>query len=113
MDSKKILEKLLKIASNQQKIITKLAEAQQPAPQPAPQPLAAKDTTKQTARAILNALPPNVQQAIVNIEEKGKEMHVGFKPGQATQANYDAILQTMQKLTDTNVLPHAYKLVPV
>lgn len=110
MDSKKVIEKLLKIAANQQKIIMKLAQNQA---QPAPASMSPHDTTKQTARTIINALPPAVQQAIVNIEEKGNEMHVGFKPGQASQANYNAILQTMQRLTDTNVLPHAYKLVAV
>lgn len=117
MDSKKVIEKLLKIASNQQKIIMKLAQEQglAPAPTPvmAPQHLDPNKAEKQTARAVLNALTPAVRQTIVNLEDKGEEMHVGFKPGQATQANYNAILQTMQKLTDQNILPHAYKLVAV
>lgn len=117
MDSKKVIEKLLKIASNQQKIIMKLAEEQgltpTSTPVMAPQHLDPNKAEKQTARAVLNALNPAVKQTIVNLEDKGSEMHVRFKPGQSSDANFNAILQTMQNLTTQNVLPHAYKLVEV
>lgn len=114
MDSKKVIEKLLKIASNQQKIIMKLAQEQglAPAATPvmAPQHLDPNKSEKQAARAVLNALAPAVRQTVNNLEEHGDEMRVQFQPGKATQANYDAVLKTMQDLTNKNVLQRAYSL---
>jgi hypothetical protein len=107
MDSKKIISKLVKIAESQQKIINKLAQALPP------QHLDPNRSQKRSAEAVLNALAPETRQTIVNIEEKDNDMLVGFKPGQKTQKNYDAVLATMQKLTNDGVLQHAYNLKAV
>lgn len=120
MDSKKIIQKLIKIAENQQKIINKLAQAlpatgktPAPAPELAPQKMEPTRTQKLPAKAILDALDPVTRQTVVNIEERGDDMMVGFKPNQKTQKNYDAVLNTMKKLTDSNVLQRAYTLKAV
>jgi hypothetical protein len=125
MNSKKAIETLLKIARNQQKIIEKLAQGRdvdvtvpdQPAPPPPATPPAGKLQPTQTqhtpTRAIVAALPPEVKATLANIAEDGNDMKVWFKPGQKTQANYDAILKVMQELTASNVLQHAYQLVAV
>lgn len=131
MDSKKVIEKLIKIAQKQQKIIEKLAQdgtrpveftvgdapanlGQAPAAAPNPNPPATNlkpSTAPKTAkRTIWEALPHNVQAALFDLREAGNEMHVRFKPGQQTQANYDAVLKTMQDLTNKNMLQHAYSL---
>lgn len=120
MDSKKVLEKLVVLAEKQQKIINKLAQALSDgggaSADLAPQHLDPNVSQKKPAEAILNALStqaPAVRQAIINIEERGSDMMVGFKPGQKTQKNYDAVLSTMQQLTDKGVLQHAYNLKAV
>jgi hypothetical protein len=129
MDSKKVIEKLLKIAANQQKIIMKLAQAQglppdslpnsqvsmtpgqaaPPASQPPPQSLEPNKVQKTPAKALLEALPPNVRAGIVNIEAHGGDMLVKFK-GQATQQAYDAVFKTLQDLTTKNVIQQRYNL---
>lgn len=130
MDSKKVIEKLLKIAENQQKMILKLAQGQglppdslpnsqvsvsdgqAPAP-PAPPPpnkLEPASPSKTPARTLIEALTPAVKQTLVNIEARGGEMLVRFHPGKATQANLDAIFNTLQKLTNNNVIMQKYTL---
>ena len=115
MDTKKIIAKLVKIAEAQQKIINKLAQDLAPAGQPTgAEHFDPNKAQKQAARAIIDALPPGFfQQKLVNIEEHGNEMRVGFKPGQKTQQNYDVVLKTMQGLTDSGALTHAYSLKAV
>lgn len=109
-NTKKVLEKLLKIASNQQKIINKLA--QDATPDLAPQHLDPNVSQKQSARALWDSLGPAFTgKVLTNIEEHGDEMWAGFKPGQKTQTNYDAVLKKMQELTDAGTLQRAYKLV--
>jgi hypothetical protein len=133
MDSKKVIEKLIKIAQTQQKIIEKLAQqvappgepeltvgdapanlGQAPAAAPNPNPPATNlkpSTAPKTAKkTIWEALPHNVQAALFDLREVDNEMHVRFNPGQQTQANYDAVLKTMQDLTNKNMLQHAYSL---
>jgi hypothetical protein len=134
MDSKKVLEKLLRIAANQQKIIMKLAQAQgelppdslpnsqvsmtegqgaPPAAAPLPQRLDPAKTMKTPAKALLEALAPAVRQTVVTIEAHGGDMLVKFQPGKATQPNYDAILKTLQDLTNKNVIQQKFNLKPV
>ena len=112
MDTKKVIAKLVKIAQSQQKIINKLAQVPL-AEAPLTQHLDPAQTQHSPAKAVLDALPPAVRAVIVNLEERGNDMMVGFKPGQKTQRNYDAILSAMQKLTDQGVLAHAYNLKAV
>lgn len=104
MDSKKVIEKLLKIATNQQKIIMKLAQAQELA-QSLPDP---NKPQLRPADKLLQALPPAVKQTVTTIEEHGDEMLVQFQPGKKTQQNLDAVVRVMQSLTDQNVLQKAY-----
>ncbi len=113
MDSKKVLEKLLKIASNQQKIIMKLAQDQGAVPVMAPQHLDPNKPELRPADKLLQALPANIKPVVTTIEEHGSDMLVQFKPGQKTQPNYDAVLKTMQDLTNQNVLQRAYNLKAV
>lgn len=109
MDSKKVIEKLLKIAANQQKIIMKLAQAQELS-QSLPDP---NKPQLRPADAVLKALPPATRQVVNTLEEHGDDMLVQFKPGQKTQLNYDAVLKTLQNLTNQNVLQRAYNLKAV
>lgn len=116
MDNKKIIEKLVTLAQKQQKIIAKLAQAVPAAgttPELAPQHLDPNKPNLRPADTVLNALPPNVKKTIVNLEERGNDMMVGFHPGQKTQQNYDAVLSTMQKLTNEGTLQRAYNLKAV
>jgi hypothetical protein len=110
MDSKKVLEKLLKIASNQQKIIMKLAQDQGVVPTLTPQHMDPNKPQLRPADKVLQALPPAVRQTVNTLEEHGNEMRVQFQPGKATQPNYDAVLKTLQDLTNQNVLQRAYTL---
>ena len=131
MDSKKVIEKLLKIATNQQKIIMRLAQGLPPDSLPNSQvsvtdsqgkPAATETppasykpapTQKTPARTLLEALPPAVKQTIVNIEARGNELLIRFHPGKGTQPNYDTVLRVLQDLTNKNVIQQAYTLKPV
>jgi len=112
MDQKKVLEKLLKIAENQQKIIMKLAQGamppdslptggstftpgQDPGPAPAPSP-DRLDPNKQQHTDLQSkvlAANPKLASVIASISYGAAPgtVNVSFKPGQATQANYDAV----------------------
>lgn len=129
MDSKKVIEKLIRIAENQQKIIMKLAQALPPdslpsggatigggkehqlGSEPPPQHLDPAKTVHQPAKVFFDAMSPQ-QKALLaaSPEVRGSEMHVKFKPGQATQANYDGLLKLLQSLTTQNKIQQAYQL---
>jgi len=129
MDQKKVLEKLLKIAENQQKIITKLAQALPPdaAPtsgttftpgQSAPAPRAPPaqhvkpaQPAKQDLQALVVAENPNLATVVASIAygEPG-QINVSFKAGQATQANYDAVLAAVQKLEAAQKISGGHKV---
>lgn len=107
MDSKKIIEKLVKIAHNQQKIIHKLAQqagVSTPTDTVLPtghsNPIAHKDS----AAAIIEALGPFYGRVVSDVNVTGNTVNVTFKPGQATQANYDHVLKVVQALQNSNVL---------
>lgn len=106
MDTKKVLQQLVKIADNQQKIINKLAQ-QMPA---IPQNIDPAAAQKTPAKALLDALHPMVRQSVVTVEPHGGDMMVKFQPGKATQENYDAVLHTLQDLTNKNIIQQAYTL---
>jgi len=106
MDTKKVLQQLIKIADNQQKIINKLA-------QELPNRLEPNPTNKEPDQTLFNALPVSVKNnvASIKVNEPASQMLVEFKSGQKTQANYNVVLKTLQDLTESNVIQHAYQLV--
>ena len=121
MDTKKVLQQLIKIADKQQKIINKLAQQntdvtigdqqQRPVSDPGQaQHLDPNKTQHDPAKALLGALPPAVKPLVTNLQARDSDMLVSFQPGKATQPNYDAVLKTMQTLTNQGVLQHAYNL---
>lgn len=117
MDSKKILESLVKIANNQQKIIHKLAQAntdvtigdsksQSPVAAPSTGTPAGQIVHKDPATAIIGALG-NFYSTVLNglsVNPRTNTVEVSFKPGKATQPNYDHVMKTVQNLQNTNVL---------
>jgi hypothetical protein len=127
MDSKKVLEKLLKIAENQQKIIMKLAQLppdalptggatigggkeHQLGTEPPPQDLKPNPTQHTPAKAFYDAMSPQQKALLASAPEaQGNEMRIKFK-GQPTQAGYDSLLSLLQNLTRQNKIQQAYNL---
>ncbi len=131
MDSKKVIEKLVKIAENQQKIILKLAQAQGLPPdalptggatfgggheaplshEPPPAHLDPAKTQKNPDAVFYGAMSQG-QRALLAAAPtvKGNEMQIRFKPGAATQANYDGLLSLLQSLTTQNKIQQAFQL---
>lgn len=110
MSDKEVLKKLLKIAENQQKILTKLAQAQAPANElPAP----VHPNTKE-AETILGALPPQVKSLVNALEVHQSNdpsfdgiVKVQFAPGKASDALFKAVQKTVENLASRNMLPGA------
>ena len=98
MESKKIIQTLIKIAENQQKIIEKLAQ------QLPPQTLSVGDPTKKDAAAILHALPPTVKPLVATVEVHGSDVMVQFHPGQDSDQAFQAVVNTVNSLQRNNVL---------
>jgi len=105
MDSKKIIESLVKIANNQQKIIHKLAQQVNPEPIPTAGLSNTVAPITRPADIILHALPATVKPAVANLEVSDHEVKVLFHPGKATQGNYDQVLATVRNLQSANKLP--------
>lgn len=110
-NDKDIIKKLLRIAENQQKIITKLAQGQQSLPSP-------DSPTKKEALSILSALPPAVRSVIEQLEvHKGRdadEVKVRFIAGKSSPMAFSAIQRTVQDLQNKNVLAgQSYKITEV
>jgi len=134
MDSKKVLQKLLKIAENQQKMIMKLAQAQQGLPpdslpnsqvsmteghgQPATTPPPPADLkpsapSRTPSKALYDAIAadPKLKAAVQHVNPpSGNEMQVVFHKGSLNQANWDAVLKKYQDLLNKNVIFTNYKL---
>lgn len=100
MDSKKVIEKLVKIATQQQKIINKLAQIPVP-PQSLP---IAQDIGGPTA-LVKGLVPPQTAKAIMSLVGGGDSYTVEFAAGQNTQANYDAVLRAIAQLVKSAKLP--------
>lgn len=102
MDSKKVIEQLVKIAEKQQKIINKLAQdMNQPPAQSYSTPQVSQ---KRPAEAILNALPANVKAGVAILEVHGEEVRLRVKPGVNEQAVYDGVFKAVTQLQNSNVL---------
>lgn len=134
MDSKKVLEKLLQIAANQQKIIMKLAQAQQglppdslpnsqvsvtdnskPAPSTDTPPTDLKPTapSKTPSKVLFDAVnaTPSLRGVLKHVNPpSGNDMQLVFAPGKLNQANYNAILKVYQGLLNNNTIFTNYKL---
>jgi hypothetical protein len=103
MDTKKMIEKLVTIADNQQKIINKLAQQLPP-----PNSLKPVPTQKNAGKVLYDALPLNVQKTLAQCFARGGTMYIRFKEGQQSQAAANIIQATLQKLTDENKVQQAY-----
>ena len=106
MDSKKVIETLVKIAEKQQKIIQKLVEAQSLTPQK----MEPSHAPKHPAQAILEALPPNVRALLTGsqVEVHDKAVTALVKPGQSDQtldSVQKSVQATVSQLAQNNVLP--------
>jgi hypothetical protein len=101
-NEKLIIQKLVALATKQQKILEKLAQTTPPPDaQNNPQHLGGMARPNlRPAETFLNALPPNVRKNVVNIEESGNEMHVKFAPGQDTDANWNVVFNTLKTLVN-------------
>lgn len=133
MDSKKVIEKLVKIAENQQKIIAKLVQAQQGLPPDAlpsskidfdsggkahqlggDPPVTRLDpakTVKDPAAVFYGAMTPAQKGLLASAPvASGSEMQIRFKANAATQANYDGLLKLLQTLTNQNKIQSAMSL---
>lgn len=106
MDSKKIIETLVKIAHNQQKIIHKLAEFQAAEPIPTNLKPGTTPVHQDPATAITQALGPFYNKALtgLSVDQTRHEVNVSFKPNAATQANFDHVLAVVQKLQNSNAI---------
>jgi hypothetical protein len=135
MDSKKIIEALVKVANNQQKIIHKLAQQALPplppdslptskvevtpgkeAPAPSqPPPISLKPHVphEDATKAIVSALGDFYGKSLsgISVDPTKNQVNVSFRPGHATQNNYDHVKSIVQKLQNSKVLVGApYKV---
>lgn len=132
MESKKILEALAKIATNQQKILHKLAQALPPdslptskvevtdghqagqVSEPPANDLSAKLQHQDPTKAIVSALGDFYTKTLngLSVDASKNQVNVSFRAGQATQANYNHVTKTIQNLQNSNVLMGGpYKVV--
>lgn len=129
MDSKKVLQKLLKIAENQQKIIMKLAQGlppdslpnsqvsvtdnQKPAPPTDTPPAEMKPSapSKTPSKLLFDTVNTKMPGVLRHVNPpRGNEMQLVFAPGKMTQPNYDAVLNVYQGLLNSNQIMTNYKL---
>ncbi len=133
MDTKKVLEKLLKIAENQQKIILKLAQTQGLPPDslpsgqatigggkehqlgtdPPPGQLQPDAPTKVPSKLLFDTVEanPRLKGVLRHVNPPaGNEMQAIFNRGKLNQANWDAVRNTYQALLNQNKILTNYKL---
>jgi len=131
MDSKKVLQKLLKIAENQQKIIMKLAQQQglppdslpnsqvsvtdnsKPAPptNTPPAELKPSSPSKVPSKLLFDTVNTKMPGVLKHVNPpRGNEMQLVFAPGKMTQPNYNAVLGVYQGLLSSNQIMTNYKL---
>jgi hypothetical protein len=108
MDQKKVIESLIRIAENQQKIIRKLAQNAELTQSLEPK----QNLTTHEAGTIMAALPPAVKAAVETLEVHGSQVVVKFHPGKASDQVFNAIVNVVNNLQQTNTLPSSgYKVV--
>lgn len=100
MDSKKILEKLLSIATKQQQVIEKLAQTI-PVSNTAAPPVS---HNPREAATILAALPPAVKAVVAILEVHGDTVKVRFQPGKGSDAAFQAVQNVVHTLQSQNKL---------
>lgn len=97
MDSKKILEKLLSIATKQQQVIEKLAQGLSASPTPTAH-------NPREAQTILASLPPAVKATVAILEVHGETVKVRFHPGKSSDAAFQSIQNVVHTLQSQNKL---------
>jgi hypothetical protein len=126
MDTKKVIETLVKLAQTQQKIIHKMAQAVQLpgsgdvslTPDQAPthpdtsNPAANLTPNKpkmREAQLVLDALPAQVRPTIYALDVANNQVRVKFHPGKGSDAAFSAITQAVNRVLP----PGSYKVVEV
>lgn len=131
MDEKKVIAKLAEIVQKQQKIIMKLAQAQGLPPdalpnstvnvggghaaqlgtEAPPTKLEPGKVVHEPAKVFFEAMSPAQRDLLAFAPEAaGSNMNVRFKPGKATQPNYDGLLKLLQNLTNSNKIQSSFAL---
>lgn len=106
MDQKKVIEKLIKIAENQQEIIKKLVKAQA-APPDALHPNSPSQShpgLEGDAAVINAALPPALKGAIASLSVSGNDVNVKFYPGKGTDQVFNALIKFVGQLQQAGKL---------
>lgn len=113
-NDKEIIKKLLAIATKQQKIITKLAQTVPASHEPPPthlKPSTTHQSPEDAAKLLFDGLDAaskaNVESVTV---ADGTSLMAKFKPGRLNQPNYDKVLATLQKLTDSGTIQSKWAL---
>jgi hypothetical protein len=126
MDTKKVIETLVKLAQTQQKIIHKMAQAvtlpghgdvdlspdQAPTHPDTSHPAARLEPNKpkvREAQLVLDALPPQVRPTIFALDVANNQVRVKFNPGKGSDAAFNAITQAVNRVLP----PGSYKVVEV
>ena len=129
MDSKKVLQKLLKIAENQQKIIMKLAQGlppdslpnsqvsvtdnEQPKPPTDTPPAEYKPSSpsKVPSKLLFDTVSAKLPGVLRHVNPpRGNEMQLVFAPNKMTQPNYNAVYEVYKGLLSSNQIMTNYKL---
>ncbi len=108
-NEKAVIQKLLKIAESQQKIITKLAQGYQ-APAQKVEPKLPPHGSE--SNAVLTALPEAVRLMVNRLEVhpglgmgQPGDVKVQFKPGKSSSDAFATVQKTVEQLQNSNVLP--------
>lgn len=111
-----MIEKLVKIAEQQQKIINKIAQnlpEELSKYETPPNELKPNPTQKQPAKVLFEALDDKTKATVDRIFTSGSDMFVKFFSGQsnqAIQANYNAVLNVLKALTKLGKIQQAWQL---
>lgn len=110
-NDRSVLEKLLKIAENQQKIIMKLAQNYQAPANNLEPNQAVHRSLNDDAIVILHALPPAAKVAVKDLTVHSStepgfdgEVRVIFQPNRGSDEAFKAVQNTVQKLQTSNLL---------
>jgi hypothetical protein len=126
MNSKKVIEQLIKITESQQKIITKLAqqagltpdidltEGQSPPTAATPPPANKLEPVKTPhidLLALVLGVNPILKDTVASLTYGASgAINVSFKEGQATQTNYNAVRTAIQQLENARKIQTGHKI---